>query len=61
MSIEIIALLAGSISRIISPEYIKEKAIETGTGMLWKRLKNKLEEKNNSIGSGLYNAIENSV
>lgn len=61
MSIEIIALLAGSISRIISPEYIKEKAIETGTGMLWKRLKNKLEEKNNSIGYGLYNAIENSV
>lgn len=58
---ETIKLLAGGISAIIPPEYIGQKLIESGTGILWKKLKKRLEGDNNAVGAGLYDAIEHSV
>lgn len=58
---ETIKLLAGGISAIIPPEYIGQKIIEIGTGILWKKLKSRLEGENNAVGAGLYDAIEHSV
>ncbi len=58
---ETIKLLAGGISAIIPPEYIGQKLIESGTGILWKKLKKRLEGGNNAVGAGLYDAIEHSV
>lgn len=58
---EAIKLLAGGISAIIPPEYIGQKLIESGTGILWKKLKKRLEGDNNAVGAGLYDAIEHSV
>ena len=40
---EAIKLLAGGISAIIPPEYIGQKLIESGTGILWEKLKNGLK------------------
>jgi len=39
-------------------EYIGQKIIETVTGILWKKLKSRLEGENNAVGAGLYDAIE---
>ena len=47
---ETIKLLAGGISAIIPPEYIGQKLIESGTGILWKKLKKRLEGDNNAVG-----------
>lgn len=58
---EAIKLLAGGISAIIPPEYIGQKLIESGTGILWEKLKKRLEGDNNAVGAGLYDAIEHSV
>ena len=46
---EAIKLLAGGISAIIPPEYIGQKLIESGTGILWKKLKKRLEGDNNAV------------
>lgn len=56
-----IKLLGIDISAIIPPEYIGQKIIEIGTGIVWKKLKNRLEGENNAVGAGLYDAIEHSV
>ena len=56
-----IKLLGIDISAIIPPEYIGQKIIEIGTGIVWEKLKNRLEGENNAVGAGLYDAIEHSV
>ena len=58
---ETIKLLAGGISAIIPPEYIGQKIIEIGTGILWKKLKKRLEGDNNAVGADLYDAIEHGM
>lgn len=48
-----IKLLGIDISAIIPPEYIGQKIIEIGTGIVWEKLKNRLEGENNASRSRL--------
>lgn len=61
MTKETIKLLGVPISTIFSSEFIGQKIIETGTGMLWNKLKSKIKRENNAVGEGVFDAIEHSV
>lgn len=50
MTKETIKLLGVPISTIFSSEFIGQKIIETGTGMLWNKLKSKIKRENNAVG-----------